>query len=163
MKRILLFGNSGSGKSTLAKRLSREHQLAHLDLDTVAWQPSAPTERRSLEESWQDILSFVQGSPAWVIEGCYTDLLEKAAPLSNEMIFLNPPIAVCVANARSRPWEAHKYSSKAAQDNNLDMLIDWIKGYTTRTDHFSYASHLNLYNGYTGNKQMITENESHVR
>lgn len=39
MRRILIFGNSGSGKSTLAKKLCSSENLAHLDLDTLAWEP----------------------------------------------------------------------------------------------------------------------------
>jgi adenylate kinase family enzyme len=33
--KLLIFGNSGSGKSTLAQRMSRDHDLAHLDLDSI--------------------------------------------------------------------------------------------------------------------------------
>ncbi|WP_415071942.1 AAA family ATPase [Hyphomicrobium sp.] len=42
MQRLLIFGNSGSGKSTLARQLAQERGLAHLDLDTLAWQPGMP-------------------------------------------------------------------------------------------------------------------------
>ena len=38
MRKILIFGNSGSGKSTLAGKLCAGNGLAHLDLDTLAWQ-----------------------------------------------------------------------------------------------------------------------------
>src|SRR6185503_14519636 len=37
--RILVFGNSGSGKTTLARALAAAHGLAHLDLDSVVWEP----------------------------------------------------------------------------------------------------------------------------
>jgi adenylate kinase family enzyme len=35
----VIFGNYASGKSTLAKTLAEQHQLAHLDLDCLAWRP----------------------------------------------------------------------------------------------------------------------------
>ena len=158
MKRILIFGNSGSGKSTLAKKLSSTHQLSHLDLDTLAWLPTAPPERKSLEESESEILSFINSNQDWVIEGCYSDLLEIALPYSSEIIYLNLPIELCIENARNRPWEPHKYDSKEAQDANLEMLVDWISQYSSRTDTFSEASHQALYAQYAGSKRMLISN-----
>jgi|ERR1051325_6259003 adenylate kinase family enzyme len=46
--RVAIVGNSGSGKSTLALRLARSRGLAHLDLDTLAWEPVTPPVRRPL-------------------------------------------------------------------------------------------------------------------
>ncbi len=76
MKKVLIFGNSGSGKSTLSKKLSGQYGLSHLDLDLLAWQADAPTSRRLLSESQQDIDAFTNQHDGWVIEGGYTDLLE---------------------------------------------------------------------------------------
>ncbi|RVU84527.1 shikimate kinase [Leucothrix sargassi] len=159
MKKILIFGNSGSGKSTLAKKLCDDSGLSHLDLDNLAWLPTMPPERKLLDVSGAEVLAFINANDKWVIEGCYVDLLEIALPHANEMIFMNLPIEFCISNARARPWEAHKYDSKEAQDNNLDMLIDWISQYDKRTDTFSKASHAALYDSFTGNKRMITTNE----
>ena len=119
MKRILIFGNSGSGKSTLAGHLSAQYGLAHLDLDTLAWLPEAPPRRMPVAESGRRIDAFLRGKDEWVIEGCYTDLLELAADTASDIIFMNPGIEQCVANARNRPWEPHKYESREAQDANL--------------------------------------------
>jgi hypothetical protein len=93
-----------------------------------------------------------------VVEGCYADLLEIAIPLASEVIFMNLPIESCVRNAKQRPWEPHKYESKAAQDDNLEMLIDWIRQYTLRDDTFSQSAHQALFDGYTGKKIMHTSN-----
>ncbi len=158
MRKIVIFGNSGSGKSTLAKKLSGAESLAHLDLDTLAWMPTVPPERRPLPESKAEILEFIRSNASWVIEGCYSDLLEVALESSNELIFMNLPIESCIENARNRPWEPHKYESKEAQDRNLNMLIDWISQYTERTDTFSKASHAALYERYSRKKCMLTSN-----
>ena len=40
MRRIVVFGNSGSGKTTLARVLTSQYGLAHLDLDSLAWDSS---------------------------------------------------------------------------------------------------------------------------
>src|SRR5262245_53268537 len=129
MSRYVLVGNSGSGKSTLAARLARDGALAHLDLDTLAWLPVTPPKRRPIAQSAGDITAFLDASERWVIEGCYADLLALVLPRCTDLVFLHPGVAACVENARARPWEPHKYPSKEAQDNNLGMLIDWIRDY----------------------------------
>lgn len=159
MTKILIFGNSGSGKSTLAKKLCGPDDLSHLDLDTLAWEPEVPPERKPLGESELDILEFIETNKGWVIEGCYSDLLEIALPFSTEILFMNLSVELCIENARNRPWEPHKYESKAAQDSNLEMLIDWISQYSERTDTFSEAEHKKLYECYSGKKRMVINNE----
>ncbi|MFV0544224.1 MAG: AAA family ATPase [Marinicella pacifica] len=159
MRKILIFGNSGSGKTTLAKSLCQSQGFVHLDLDTLAWEETQPPVRKSLSASKKDIDQFIKTNDSWVIEGCYTDLLELAEPHSNEIIFMNLSIEMCILNAKSRPWEPHKYKSKQAQDNNLNMLIDWISQYTNRDDTFSLLAHQNFYNNYSGKKRIISTNQ----
>ena len=152
MRKILIFGNSGSGKSTLAKQLSTDEGLAHLDLDTIAWLPSIPPERESLSVSNEKIEQFVQENKKWVIEGCYSDLLNLASPFANEMIFLNLSVEKCIEHCRQRPWEPHKYKTKQDQDKNLEMLIDWIRQYPVRTDEFSLLAHQKLFDEFKRKK-----------
>ncbi len=158
-RKVLIFGNSGSGKSTLARQLAETEQVAHLDLDTLAWLPTEPPTRREKSSSGQELDNFVQSNERWVIEGGYTDLLELAEPSSTDIIFLDLPVDNCVKNARSRPWEPHKYESKNAQDQNLEMLIGWIRQYPTRDGVFSRKAHMNFYQRYSRKKQLITRNQ----
>ena len=158
MHKIIIFGNSGSGKTTLAKQLSSSHLLPHFDLDVIAWQPTTPPLRMPIAESEKKLDNFFEKNTAWIIEGCYADLLELAIPHANQIIFLNLPIETCVENARKRPWEPHKYQTPEAQDANLAMLVDWIKQYDQRTDTFSKAAHEALFDGYSGKKIMYTSN-----
>lgn len=149
-RRIVLFGNSGSGKTTMARTLSGESGLAHLDLDHLAWE--SPGVRKSAAESGEAIRAFVQAHREWVIEGCYADLLEMVLPECTELRFLNPGVEACVANCLARPWEPDKYPSKAAQDENLAFLIDWVRAYETRSDEYSLARHRALFEGFAGAK-----------
>ena len=160
MPRLVILGNSGSGKSTLALRLARAGSLAHLDLDTRAWEPRIPPARRPLTQSAGDIAVFMDANGDWVIEGCYSDLLAIPLPRCTRMIFLNPGIDACIANSRARPWEPHKYPSKEAQDANLAMLIGWIRDYERRTDEFSLAAHRGLFDRFTGDKVELTSREA---
>lgn len=159
MRRILLFGNSASGKSTLAAGLVESGALAHLDLDTLAWQPTDPPQRMPLTESSRLIDEFTAKNESWVIEGCYTDLLEAIADRATELVFLDIPVEQCLENAKKRPWEPHKYASKEAQDANLDMLLEWIARYEKRDDVFSQAAHARFFEGFAGTKTRLSSNE----
>ena len=158
MRKVVIFGNSGSGKSTLAKTLKDAEGMAHLDLDTIAWEPVSPPQRKALQTSRVEIDRFLGANDSWVIEGCYSDLLALVLPEASEIIFLNLQIEDCITNAKSRPWEPHKYESKAAQDANLDMLIDWIAQYDERSDTFSRSAHESLFTRFEGKKTMYTSN-----
>ncbi|MEP4889693.1 MAG: AAA family ATPase [Aliiglaciecola sp.] len=162
MSKVVIFGNSGSGKSTLAKELSLQNNLAHLDLDTVAWKPITPPKRLPMSESGKLINDFLSTNSGWVIEGCYSDLLELVTAQATEVIFLNLPVSACIENAKNRPWEPHKYENKEAQDANLEMLIDWIAQYTARTDTFSKLAHEKLFNDFQGEKTMYVSNQQHI-
>lgn len=151
MKKILIFGNSGSGKTTLAARLANEHNIPHLDLDSVSWASSGV--RKTFADSVSAINSFIQQNESWVIEGCYGSLLEEVAQHCTEMHFLNPGIEACMKNNLQRPWESHKYESKAAQDKNLEMLQNWVKEYENRQDEYSLQHHRTIFAGFNGNKQ----------
>ncbi|WP_340677417.1 shikimate kinase [Paraglaciecola sp.] len=142
MSKILIFGNSGSGKSTLAKRFSIKNCMAHLDLDTIAWQVTSPPIRTPISESAIQINDFITLNDSWVVEGCYSDLLQLVMEEADEIIFLNLSVKDCIKNAKNRPWEPHKYKSKEAQDANLTMLINWISRYPEREKIISLKKHM---------------------
>ncbi len=159
MKKIIVFGNSGSGKSTLAKKLTKENLLAHLDLDVLAWEPTQPPTRKALADSKALIDEFTNTHSNWVIEGCYSDLLDLVITQANKVYFINPGVDTCIENCKKRPWEPHKYSSLEQQNKNLDLLIDWIKDYPNRDDEFSLKAHQNLFDNFDGSKNEYTSND----
>jgi adenylate kinase family enzyme len=156
VNRIAILGNSGSGKSTLARQLARALGLATLDLDTVAWEPVVPPRRRPLAASVEAMAELL-ARDAWVVEGCYADLIAAALGRCTRLIFLNPGVEACVANARARPWEPHKYPSREAQDANLAMLVVWIRDYETRQDELSLGAHRRLFESFAGAKVEIAD------
>jgi adenylate kinase family enzyme len=154
--KLLVFGNSGSGKSTYANALARDHGLAHLDLDSIVWEPGKVAVQRSPAAIEVSLRDFIDGEPQWVIEGCYGELVEIAASYCTRLIFLNPGLEPCLANNLRRPWEPHKYASKAEQDAMLDTLQAWVAGYYQRDDAWSYASHRRIFDRFTGTKLEMT-------
>ena len=142
----------------MAKHLAQTQQLAHFDLDTIAWRNTNPPTRAPVSESQKALDTFFTDNAGWVIEGCYADLIEIALPHATDIIFMNLDAATCMANARQRPWEPHKYPSKEAQDQNLEMLLNWIAGYYIRSDELSLQAHQAVYDKFQGSKVMHTRN-----
>lgn len=150
--RVLVFGNSGSGKTTLARQLSTEHGLAHLDLDSIVWEPGAIAVPRAPDAITASLAAFLSENERWVIEGCYGELVEAASAHCTELVFLNPGLETCLEHNRRRPWEPHKYASKEAQDAMLENLQAWVVGYYVRQDPWSYHAHRRIFDSFAGRK-----------
>jgi adenylate kinase family enzyme len=150
--RVLVFGNSGSGKSTLAKRLSEEHRLAHLDLDSIVWEPGQIAVQRQPESIAASLSAFLAERESWVIEGCYGELVEAASTHCTEIVFLNPGLETCLSHNQKREWEPHKYASKEEQDAMLEQLQVWVAGYYQRQDQWSYHAHRKIFESFAGKK-----------
>jgi len=155
--RIAIIGNSGSGKSTLARRLAKVYATPVLDLDTVAWEPGEIARPRSPAEAAADVRSFCDSNEQWIVEGCYATLIEVALDYEPHLLFLDPGLEQCQENCKDRPWEPHKYSSKAQQDEKLTFLLSWVADYYARDDDLSYQGHQALFQSYTGPKQHLHE------
>jgi adenylate kinase family enzyme len=150
--KVLVFGNSGSGKSTYARALAAKEDVTHLDLDLIVWEPGKVAVQRSLESVTGDLQRFINSHGAWVIEGCYGDLVQAASAHCTLLVFLNPGVEACVANNTRRPWERHKYASPEEQDAMLSKLQDWAAGYYQRGDAWSYRAHRAIFDDFTGPK-----------
>jgi len=154
--RIAILGNSGSGKSTLARRLATRSGAPALDLDTFAWEPGQVAVPRDPALAAADVAAFCAANEAWIIEGCYAALIRATLAHQPCLVFLEPGVETCLAHCRARPWEPHKYASKAEQEAKLAFLLDWVRAYDTRDDDLSLAAHQALFEGYAGPKRKLT-------
>ena len=150
--KVLVFGNSGSGKSTYARALAARKGLPYLDLDSIVWEPGQIAVQRSSESVEGSLRSFIDLHPAWVIEGCYGELIRAASAHCTQLVFLNPGIDVCLANNLKWPWEQHKYASLEAQNAMLSQLQEWVSEYNQREDARSYRAHREIFDAFTGPK-----------
>lgn len=150
--RLLVIGNSGSGKSTYARAMSARHGLAHLDLDAIVWEPGQVAVQRDRQAVLASLADFLGARSAWVIEGCYGELAEVASAHCTRLVFLNPGKQACLANNLRRPWEPHKYATPEAQQAMLANLQEWVAGYYTRDDAWSYRAHRRLFDAHAGPK-----------
>lgn len=156
-KRIAILGNSGSGKSTLARQLHERLGFPTLDLDTVAWVPGEIAVPRDPEDAVADAVAFCGNQEAWIVEGCYANLVDASLRFEPTFLFLDPGVDACLDNCRARPWEPHKYASKAEQDEQLQNLLAWVRDYYTRCGDMSFQVHRDLFDRYDGPKQHLTE------
>jgi len=150
--KVLLFGNSGSGKSTYARALAAREGITHLDLDAIVWEPGKIAVQGSPESVEGSLRNFIDLRPAWVIEGCYGELVRAASAHCTQLVFLNPGIDVCLANNLRRPWEQHKYASLEAQNAMLNQLQECVSEYSQREDAWSYRGHREIFDAFTGPK-----------
>lgn len=150
--KVLVYGNSGSGKSTYAHALATRHGLVHLDLDSIVWEPGKIAVQRDPQSIAESLMEFVSSHAAWVIEGCYGELVRSAAAHCTQLVFLNPGLEACQSNNRRRPWEPHKYSSLEEQNSMLPTLQSWVAEYYSRDDAWSYKVHRLIYDEYRGAK-----------
>jgi adenylate kinase family enzyme len=154
--RVAIIGNSGSGKSTLAAHLADTTGAATLDLDIVTWEPGQIAVARPRDAAVEEVLQFCQGHPEWIVEGCYGDLISATLPFEPLLLFLDPGLQACQNHCRQRPWEPHKYVTKAAQDARLEMLLDWVADYYQRDGELSWRQHQDLFDSYPGAKRRLT-------
>jgi len=153
--RVAIFGNSGSGKSTVAHQISAQRSVEVLDLDMVVWEPGQIAVKRPARSAAKDVVTFCESHDSWIVEGCYGDLIKETLVWNPELWFLDPGLETCLSHCRSRPWEPHKYDSKAAQDEKLSFLLEWVTDYYTRDGDMSLSAHIKLYEEYTGSKRWI--------
>jgi hypothetical protein len=126
--------------------------LAHLDLDSIVWEPGKIAVQRSREAGAASLQSFVDSHTAWVIEGCYGELVRAASAHCTLLVFLNPGMDACLANNLRRPWEPHKYASLELQNAMLSQLQEWVAGYYRRKDSWSYRVHREIFDAFAGPK-----------
>jgi adenylate kinase family enzyme len=150
--KVLVFGNSGSGKSTYAQALVAREGIPHLDLDAIVWEPGQIAVQRSPESVEGSLRSFIDLHPAWIIEGCYGELVRAASAHCTQLVFLNPGIDACLANNFKRPWKPHKYASLELQNTMLSQLQEWVADYYQRKDPWSYRVHREIFDAFAGAK-----------
>ena len=148
--KVVLLGNAGAGKTTLARALMGADEIPCLALDEVAFLDGAV--RRPLVESIAAVREFIGRYDHWILEGCYSDIIEPILGDCEALVFLNPGVATCIQHCRERPWEPEKFASPSEQLANLDNLIAWVSEYEVRPDEYGLQRHRRLFDTFRGRK-----------
>lgn len=90
VQKIAVVGNAGGGKTTLSRRLAQLHGLPLTHVDAIQFVPGMKI--RAHKESIQ-MLSEIQNSPAWIIDGYGPlDIIEKRFALADRIVFIDLPL-----------------------------------------------------------------------
>lgn len=148
--RTVIIGNSGSGKTWLAKRIAaRQDRIIHLD--DIFWQPGAFEEKRDPQEIRQLILKS-KAHPSWIVEGVYSNLVKDYLEVATHLIWIDPPIALCLARLETRGSTNNKHLGRIQSEENRRQLIQWAAQYHDRNDSMSYSAHHTLFASFHGHK-----------
>lgn len=116
------------------------HALAHRDLDSIVCEAGEFAVERSRGEVSSSLGEFLDAN-----ERCYGELVEAAAPLCTELVFLDPGLETCLANNLRRPSEPSKCASLEARNAMLTHLQAWVTSYYTRDDAWSLRAHRRIF------------------
>ncbi|TNE37852.1 MAG: hypothetical protein EP347_07435 [Alphaproteobacteria bacterium] len=99
MERILILGPCGAGKSTLAASLGEALCLPVIHLDKLYWQPGWV---ESTPEDFSARLEAELKQPSWIVDGNYSNYLEKRLKFSDTLIHLDYPRRIHVGRVIKR-------------------------------------------------------------
>lgn len=99
LERVIVVGTSGSGKTTFARRLARQCQLRHIELDRLFWLPG--WQERDWEE-FRRLVAHEVSTPGWVADGNYGFLRDVLWPHATDAVWLNYPFPLVVWRATRR-------------------------------------------------------------
>jgi adenylate kinase family enzyme len=110
MRRVLVIGAPGSGKSTLATRLAAKLGLPVHYLDRHYWKPG--WQYRDAADARERVRGIAE-TPAWVMDGNFSDTFDLRMPRADGLIWLDYPRAAC---ARRVLWRAVKDYGRSKPD-----------------------------------------------
>jgi adenylate kinase family enzyme len=91
MRRVVIYGSGGSGKSTLAADLAERLEVAHIEIDTLAF--DGRYSHVSQEVLRRRFASAV-ATDGWVVEGMHRDQLLEALQVADTFVWLDLSVAV---------------------------------------------------------------------
>lgn len=156
--RAAIFGNSGSGKSTLAIRLAEALGVPRVPLDQLVWEPGGFTRERPRDLVLAEI-DELAGSDGWIVEGVYTDLIERLLPRATALFWLDLEWSVLEPTLRARGAGGTEADEVGDPDEVLGRLLPWAESYWDREDPYSWKGHSGLFDRFAGERRRFRTRE----
>lgn len=141
-RRILAIGAPGAGKSWFADRLAAQGGPPAVSLDALFWADEGFSRPRPRGEAFE-LARAAAMEERWTIEGVQADLAAQAAPRAQVLVWLDPPLAVCLDRLAARRKPGETAASRAA-------LIEWAGRHESRQGSASRSGHLALWESFGG-------------
>jgi adenylate kinase family enzyme len=157
-KKIFILGTVGSGKSTLAKELSKKLKIKHYDLDDVFW--TKKFNQKRTEKERDKLLLKICKKKSWIIEGVYTDWIEKGIKKSDLVVLLKIPFRVLLYRITKRTLkrEKSKLKGKERYNENFKDYLNLLRA-AKRYPKKSYLQHKELVDKHKVNFIVIQKNK----
>ena len=128
MKKVIIIGCPGSGKSTFARALYEVTQLPVVHLDLLFWNADKTTVTR---EVFGERLDAAMRQDGWIMDGNFSNTMEKRMAACDTVFFLDYPSGVCLDGVRQRrgkvrpdmPW------IETGDDAEHEEFLSFIKNF----------------------------------
>lgn len=147
MQRILIVGCSGSGKSTLGRRIGDKLGLPVVHMDQHFFRPGWVIKP---DEEWNTIVDELIAKDNWVMDGNYSNTLDRRIKRADTVVFLDFPTWFCLYRVLKR-WLTHlgKTRIDAAPGCPEKMDLEFL-GYVLNYNRRSRAKMLGIVSSFDG-------------
>ena len=123
--KILIVGIVASGKTTLAKRLSKEENISHYEIDSIV-HDDLNKRKRSGEEQL-NIINDINKNNDWIIEGTLRKNLDILLDFADKIIFIDIDKKIRKRRIISRYIKQKLRIEKCNYKPSLEMVKDMFK------------------------------------
>lgn len=135
--KILIIGIVASGKTTLAKKLSKEYNIKHYEIDLIVHDDKDNYKRTNEEQ--QNLIKRINENDNWIIEGTLRKNLFNLLQLADIIIYLDIPLMVRKRRILTRFIKQKLRIEKSNYKPDLKMLKNmykWTKDFEKNKKEF---------------------------
>ena len=122
MSKVYIVGIVASGKTTFAKKLSIEANIPFYELDCVVYVKTNNGRYKRTPEEQMEELRRIDDLGDWIIEGTYRESCKCLLDMSDEIIFLDPPLWLRKYRILKRFIKQQLHLEACHYKSNLTML-----------------------------------------
>lgn len=136
--KILIVGSVASGKTTFAKKLSKNLNIKHFEIDSVVHDDDAG--RKRTEEEQKEIFDKINSeNNDWIIEGTLRKNLDYLLDYTEKIVYLNIPLKLrkrrIITRFIKQKLGIEKCNYKPTFDV-LKLMFKWTNDFENKREEF---------------------------